>query len=154
MFTFWKFFEWLFDGEKILENKQEDLEVVGTSRALFWSFNGKASEPTEVGCMEERKQIWAISRTFLGMIRAVHDGIVLQWKLRLWPSNAMECGPPGSSDHWILQTRILEEGVPCPPGNPSDPAIDPVSCFLHWQMSSLSSVPPGKCKLINKGLQP
>ena len=38
MFTFWKFFEWVFDGENILENKQEGLEVVGASRALFWSF--------------------------------------------------------------------------------------------------------------------
>ena len=149
MFTFWKFFERLFDGEKILENKQEDLEAVGTSRALFWSFNGKECEPTEVGCMEERKQIWAISRTtFLGMIRAVHDGIVLQWKLRPWPSNAMECGPPGSSDHWILQTRILEGGCHALQGILLTQQLTPVSCFLHWQMSSLSSVPPGKRKLI------
>ena len=42
-----------------MENKQEDLEVVGTSRALFWSlkWEGKECEYTEVGSMEERKQI-------------------------------------------------------------------------------------------------
>ena len=54
MFTFLKFFERLFDGEKILENKQEDLEAVGTSRALFWSFSGKECEPTEVGAQTEK----------------------------------------------------------------------------------------------------
>ena len=36
----------------------------------------------------------------------------------------LDCSPPGSSVHGILQARIL---TPCPPGDLPDPGIEPTS---------------------------
>ena len=49
----------------------------------------------------------------------------------------MDCRPPGSSVHGIVQARILER-VPFPsPGNLPDPGIEFTSLFLlHWQVDS------------------
>ena len=51
----------------------------------------------------------------------------------------MDCGPPSSSVHGILQARIPEwSGLPClPPGDLPDSGIKPKSSLLHWQMDSL-----------------
>ena len=59
--------------------------------------------------------------------------------------NAVDCSPPGSSGHGILQTRILE-WVPFPsPGNRPNLGIEPrlLSC-LHWRSNSLITEPPEK----------
>ena len=57
----------------------------------------------------------------------------------------MDCSPPGSSHHGILQARI---GVGCHallqgifPTQESNPYF---LCLLHWQVGSLPLVPPGK----------
>ena len=58
----------------------------------------------------------------------------------------MDCSPPGSSVHEVLQARIREwvshvlfQGIFPHPG------IKPTSLrSLHWQVSSLPLVPPGK----------
>ena len=55
--------------------------------------------------------------------------------------NPMDCSPPGSSVHGILQERILE----CVPPNPRDlpnPGIEPRSLAL--QADSLPAELPGK----------
>ena len=40
----------------------------------------------------------------------------------------MDCSPPGSSVHGILQARMLARMLPCPPpGELPDPGIEPVS---------------------------
>ena len=54
----------------------------------------------------------------------------------------MDCGPPGSSVHGILQARILEWVACPPPGDLPDPGI------LHWQAGSLPLVPPWEAQLI------
>ena len=60
--------------------------------------------------------------------------------------NPMDCSPPGSSVHGILQTRILE-WVPClPPGELNNPGIEPGSCTLH--AGSLPYDPPGKPQIL------
>ena len=41
--------------------------------------------------------------------------------------DSMDCSPPGSSVHGILQARILEWVACPPPGDPPDPRIEPVS---------------------------
>ena len=56
----------------------------------------------------------------------------------------MDCSPPDSSVHAILQTRII--GVDC---HALLQGIFPIQgsksfCPLHWQMGSLPSVPLGK----------
>ena len=59
--------------------------------------------------------------------------------------NPMDCSPPVSSVHGILQARILEWVLPCPP--PEDlpnPGIEPR--FPALQVDSLLSEPPGKPK--------
>ena len=56
--------------------------------------------------------------------------------------NPMDCSPPGSSDHGILQARILEWVAIPLPGNLPNPGIEPGSYAL--QADSLVSEPPGK----------
>ena len=47
----------------------------------------------------------------------------------------MDCSPPGSSVHGILQARMLS-GLPCPPpGGLPDPGTEPescISCIGRW----------------------
>ena len=54
----------------------------------------------------------------------------------------MDCSPPGSSVHRILQAS----GLPCPPaGSLPDPGIQPVSLLcLAWQVVPLPLEPHGK----------
>ena len=51
----------------------------------------------------------------------------------------MDCSPPGSSDHGILQVRILEWVAMLSSRAPSWPGIEPVSLALSpaWQANSL-----------------
>ena len=57
--------------------------------------------------------------------------------------NPMDCSPPSSSVHGILQARILESGLPFPSsGHLPDLGIEPGSYAL--QEDSLPSEPPGK----------
>ena len=67
---------------------------------------------------------------------------------RLYPTfcDTIDCSPPGSSVHRILQARILE-WLPCPPpGDLTDPGIElaPLKSNLHWQTGSLSLAQPEK----------
>ena len=61
--------------------------------------------------------------------------------LQLWPTlcDPMDCSPPGSSVHGILQARVLQWVDFSPPGDLADPGIKPASLMsnLHWQMGSL-----------------
>ena len=61
----------------------------------------------------------------------------------------IDCSPPGSSVHGILQARILEYPFPSP-GDLSDPDIKIRSPTL--QTESLPSGPPGKLLLVKLGL--
>ena len=56
----------------------------------------------------------------------------------------MDCSPPGSSVHGILQARILE-GAVMPSSRASSQSRDQthVSCLLHWQVGFLPLAPPG-----------
>ena len=61
--------------------------------------------------------------------------------------DAVDCCPPGSSVHGILQARI-RSGLPCPPpGDLPDPGIKPKSFKSPvWQVDPLLLAPPGKPK--------
>ena len=61
----------------------------------------------------------------------------------LW--DPMDCSPPGSSVHGILQTRILEWVAMSSPGDIPNPGIEPT--FSMLQEDSLPLVPPGKPKI-------
>ena len=68
--------------------------------------------------------------------------LVTQLCPTLW--DPMDCSPPGSSVHGILQARILG-WVPCPPpGDLHNPGINPKAPTL--QVESFLSEPPGKPK--------
>ena len=72
--------------------------------------------------------------------------------LQLCPTlcDTMDCSPPGSSVHGILQARILEWVACCPPGDLPDPGVKPTSPALqvdslplsHWGSPWLSVVFP------------
>ena len=54
----------------------------------------------------------------------------------------MDCSPPGSSVHGILQVRILEWVAISSPGDLPTPETEPdwvpsLLCLLHWQVDSL-----------------
>ena len=65
----------------------------------------------------------------------------------------MDCSPPGSSVHGILQARILE-WLPCsPPGDLPDPEIEPASpVSAALQVDSLPAEPQGKPNVSNARL--
>ena len=70
---------------------------------------------------------------------------VLSHFSHVWLCNPMDCSPPGSSVHGILQARILEWNT-CPPQGifPTQGSNPHLLCFLHWQAGSLSLASPGK----------
>ena len=68
------------------------------------------------------------------------ESVCLQSCLTL--GNPMDCSPPGSSVHGILQARILEWWPFPSPGDLPNPGIEPGSPAL--QADSLPSEPPGK----------
>ena len=52
--------------------------------------------------------------------------------------NPMDCSPPGSSVHGILQARILEwVAMPSSRGSSQPRERTRISCLLHWQEESL-----------------
>ena len=59
--------------------------------------------------------------------------------------NHMDCSPPDSSLHRILQARILEEVAISPPGDLSDPGIKTTSPALAGGF--FTTTPPGKAKV-------
>jgi len=57
----------------------------------------------------------------------------------------MDCSPPGSSVHGILQARILQWiTMPTSRGSSWPRDWTHVSCLLHWQVNSLPPAPLGK----------
>ena len=59
----------------------------------------------------------------------------------------MDCSPPGSSVHWILQARILEWVAIDFSGDLPDPRFEPGA--PAFQVDSLLSEPPGKPAYMN-----
>ena len=58
----------------------------------------------------------------------------------------MDCSPPGSSVHGILQARILEWVAFSSPEDLSNPGINLCPfCLLHWQTCSLPLSPHANC---------
>ena len=69
------------------------------------------------------------------------------------PCDPIDCSPPGSSDHGILQARILE-WVAMPSREPSRPRDRTrVSCLLHLQVGSLPLATIGKPRLGDREAQ-
>ena len=56
----------------------------------------------------------------------------------------MDCSPPGSSVHGILQAGVLGWVAIPFPGDLPDPGFEPARllCLLHWQVGSLPLAPP------------
>ena len=60
--------------------------------------------------------------------------------------NPMDYALPGSSVHGMSRQEYWS-GLPFPsPGDLPDPGIGSDPCFLHWQVNSLPTEPPGKPK--------
>ena len=107
----------------------------GSPRILEWvaySFSRASSRPrnqTRISCIAGGFFTnWAI--------REAHT----VGKLQLCPSfcDPMICSLPGSSDHGILQAKLLEWVTMPLPGDHPNPGIQPTSlCLLHWQAGSL-----------------
>ena len=90
---------------------------------------------------------------FSNVLRACMCAKSLQSCLTL--CDLMDCSPPGSSVHGILQGRILEWVAISPPGDlPNSGILQGIFatqgwhlhrlCLLYWQAGSLPLAPPGK----------
>ena len=64
---------------------------------------------------------------------------MLSWFSRVWFCNPVDCSPPGSSVHGILQTKILEwVAMPSSRGSSWSGDLTHISyVYLHWQVDSL-----------------
>ena len=79
--------------------------------------------------------LWSGTRPFLACFLIIKSCLTL--------CDPMDCSPPGSSVHGILQARTLE-GVAMPSISPTQGSNMHLLCLLHWQAGSLPVVPPGK----------
>ena len=62
----------------------------------------------------------------------------------------MDCGPPGSSVHGIVQARILEwVAMPFSRTFPTLGLNPHLLYLLHWQVGSLPLVTPGKTQVVH-----
>ena len=86
----------------------------------------------------------ALSLLLNTLCMCAHWAHLLQSCLTL--CSLVDCSPPGSSVHAILQAKILEWVTPSP-GDLPDPGIEPGSPAL--EAGALISEPPGKPKTIN-----
>ena len=81
-----------------------------------------------------------------GFLLQVHTEFVCVWP-QSWPTlgKPMDCSPPGSSVHGILQARILEcTAISFSRGSSRPRDWTPSLILLHWQAGSLPRGPPGK----------
>ena len=102
--------------------------------------------------------IWQFWKNHWGKLGKVHKDLSVisyDWKwIFSYLSNIfilcdpMDCSPPGSSDHGILQARILEWVAFPSPGDLPDPGMEPGSPPL--QTDSSPSEPPGQPKIEDK----
>ena len=78
-----------------------------------------------------------------------HECMLSPFSLTL--CDPMDCSPPGSSVHGILQIRVLE-WVATPSSGGSSQSREPtwISLLLHWQAGSLPLVPSGKPNLSHR----
>ena len=96
--------------------------------------------------LENQKQFHVFVGISIGeKERGLPEWLMLSHSAASDPCDPLDCSPPGSSVHRILQARIpgglpfLLQGIfPTQGLNPC------VLCFLHWQAGSLPLAPPGK----------
>ena len=81
-------------------------------------------------------RIMKISNIFMLPLPARHGSKVCVCMCSVM-SDSMDCSPPGSSVHGILQARILENTMPSSRGLP-DPGIEPLSPALQADSLLLS----------------
>ena len=107
------------------------------STALVWGHH----LPPNTG-IESRIQI--MSRHYFTMILKCMRCMLLCCCLvaqHVWLfGDPMDCGPPGSSVHGILQARRVEWVAFPPPGNLPDPGIEPTSPVLQVDSLPLESL--------------
>ena len=60
------------------------------------------------------------------------------------PCDPVNCSPPGSSFHGILQAKVLEWVTKPSSRESSQPRDQTCVCLLHWQAGSLPLAQPGK----------
>ena len=90
--------------------------------------------------------IWKRKKTVFWWKLVVGEQITLRVPAQsfshVWLCDPMDCSPPGSSVHGILQARILEWVLCPPPGDLPNTELEPASPLLHWQTGSLPLAPP------------
>ena len=105
---------------------------------LFFFFFNKQDDNTDIMLVYSqyyRSSVNPLCYFVLFCAKSLHSHVTL--------CGPMNCRPPGSSVHGILQTRILEWVATSFCGGSSQPKDQTwVSCFLYWQAGSLPLAPP------------
>ena len=85
-----------------------------------------------------------MSNLFKAYLHNVTWNSTKAWLCMVNSSQHMDCSPPGSPVHGIIQARILEEEMelPPPPGDLSNPGIEPASPAMAGRF--FITEPPGK----------
>ena len=87
-------------------------------------------------------KLWFIFLSLVNILKEDCLHVKLPWSCPTL-CDPMDCSPPGSSIHEILQARTLEWVAVPPLGNlPAPGSNPPILCPLHWQVGSLPLVPP------------
>ena len=123
-----------------------------------WDYSGDCQEQEESGILSYlqanklafrsfhragRRHRTPVSETKAFITKSIERSkmcLVTQWCLTL--CDPVDCSPPGSPAHGMLQSRILERVAIPFPGDLPNPGIKPGSLAL--QADSLLSEPPGK----------
>ena len=116
-------------------------QYLETPHSLLLSFNNSSVFPCRLPPPWRWELLPAVAASVL-----LCSAVCLVTQLCLTLCSSMDCVPPGSSVHGILQARILErvvifllQGIFLTQG--SNPCL---LGLLHWQVGSLPPVPPGK----------
>ena len=131
----------------VVESENEEITLTLETPSHYpnhFAFHSVLSGP----CSFVNPQILSLSRIILVKIREL--SISLLWPISIvcsllshvWLCDPMDCSPPGSNVHGVLQARILEWFSISSCRDLPDPVIKPNSSVL--QEDSLQSELPGK----------
>ena len=123
------------------------LPVAGGSFSAFWA-QQNCPTPHISDCSSQSGPCLHQESHLIAPFYFSNSAFMRAKSLQLCPTfcDPVDCSPPGSSVHGIIQTRILEGAAISFSRGSSQPRVSNPYLFhpLHWQAGSLPTVPPGK----------
>ena len=143
---------WFSQGPSGLDT-QAGAPAAAVSAAASWGCAGSATGSHRLSSTAASASLlpWQLTLTRLLWVSRSRAVLGCAELLQSCPilCNPMDCSPPGSSVHGMLQVRILE-WVATSSSRGSSPPRDQtcMSSLLHWQAGSSLLSPPGKTPIL------